>query len=142
MCKIRLRFLSLCWKLHCFEISRDVKSIAKSIEFIRNTSRKIIQRLIWANRRLFNSVKALSGVLDYTANNVLSIRTQRWNFYIDFFLIFSCRTSNKTDAITFTFYAEELFLSVKTQLLNQYNSNLNKNENGLETFILERIKRP
>ena len=60
----------------------------------------------------------------------------------DYRLHFSCRISNKTDAITFTFYAEELFLSVKTQLLNQYNSNLNKNENGLETFILERIKRP
>jgi len=60
----------------------------------------------------------------------------------DYRLHFSCRTSNKTDAITFTLYAEELFLSVNTQLLNQYNFNLNKNENGLETFILERIKRP
>ena len=60
----------------------------------------------------------------------------------DYRLHFSCRTSNKTDAITFIFYAEELFLSVKTQLLNQYKFNLNKHENGLKTFILERIKRP
>ena len=61
----------------------------------------------------------------------------RENITPDFGSHFSCKISNKTDAITFTFYVEELFLSVKSQLLNEYNFELNKNENRLETFILE-----
>ena len=61
----------------------------------------------------------------------------RENITPDYGSHFSCKISNKTDAITFTFYVEELFLSVKTQLLNQYNFELNKNEYELETFILE-----
>ena len=57
----------------------------------------------------------------------------RENITPDYGSHFSCKIVNKT----FILYVEELFLSVKTQLLNQYNFELNKNENELETFILE-----
>ena len=42
----------------------------------------------------------------------------RKNITPDYGSHFSCKIANKNDAITFTFYVEELFLSVNTQLLN------------------------
>lgn len=46
---------------------------------------------------------------------------------LDYSSLIARKVFNKTDAITFTFYTEELLLRVKTELLNQYNFEVNKN---------------
>lgn len=51
--------------------------------------------------------------------------------------LYTCKHSTKADAITVTFHNSSLFRRVKNVLSSSYSFQLNKNENGIESFIFE-----
>ena len=65
----------------------------------------------------------------------------RENITPDFGSHFSCKISNKTDAITFTFYVEELFPSVKSHYWISIILNWTKMKIGLKRLSSNKIKR-